>query len=325
MTDRPVNIFVACVNILRINQSKSTVAESSPGGSPKRPKRPTSLVSENEKSLAAINESTELVSLRDGGQVNGSYGDNHLIKNLMIGELSAHLSCVNGRPNNAAGYQFNEHLVDRVEKLLEKTSLDNPDLTITSLNYIDEQQHNGCASDELTANRSILAHFTDPPALLLNHSINSETNAPAMPPVTDLPPLSNAELMVHNELANIVLSAPKATLSPNSSKLPLIESQTDAVKTVAEPEDISTLFSFLQVLTAAFGGFAHGGNDVSNAIGPLIAIWLIYVEGTVLQKAPTPMWTLLYGGAGISLGLWIWGRRVIETVGHDLTKITPST
>lgn len=115
------------------------------------------------------------------------------------------------------------------------------------------------------------------------------------------------------------------TLSPNSSKLPLIESRVDTAKCAAEPEDISTLFSFLQILTAAFGSFAHGGNDVSNAIGPLIAIWMIYVEGTVLQKSETPIWILIFGGAGISLGLWIWGRRVIETVGHDLTKITPST
>lgn len=63
----------------------------------------------------------------------------------------------------------------------------------------------------------------------------------------------------------------------------------------------------------------------SNAIGPLIAIWMIFKEGTVLQKSETPIWILVFGGLGISVGLWLWGRRVIETVGNDLTKITPST
>ncbi|XP_060082875.1 sodium-dependent phosphate transporter 1-like isoform X1 [Ylistrum balloti] len=85
------------------------------------------------------------------------------------------------------------------------------------------------------------------------------------------------------------------------------------------------LFSFLQVLTAVFGSFAHGGNDVSNAIGPLVSIWIIGTQGNALQKAETPLWILIFGGAGISIGLWVWGRRVIQTMGEDLTKITPSS
>lgn len=63
----------------------------------------------------------------------------------------------------------------------------------------------------------------------------------------------------------------------------------------------------------------------SNAIGPLIALWMIYADGSVLQQSETPLAILLFGGVGISVGLWLWGRRVIETVGTDLTKITPST
>ncbi|XP_068995341.1 sodium-dependent phosphate transporter 1-A [Embiotoca jacksoni] len=88
---------------------------------------------------------------------------------------------------------------------------------------------------------------------------------------------------------------------------------------------VSLLFQFLQILTACFGSFAHGGNDVSNAIGPLVALWLLYESGSVVSNTPTPIWLLLYGGVGICAGLWVWGRRVIQTMGKDLTPITPSS
>lgn len=89
--------------------------------------------------------------------------------------------------------------------------------------------------------------------------------------------------------------------------------------------EVSLLFQFLQILTACFGSFAHGGNDVSNAIGPLVALYLVYQTGDVSTKAATPIWLLLYGGVGICAGLWVWGRRVIQTMGKDLTPITPSS
>ncbi|OXB53699.1 hypothetical protein ASZ78_003272 [Callipepla squamata] len=89
--------------------------------------------------------------------------------------------------------------------------------------------------------------------------------------------------------------------------------------------EVSLLFQFLQILTACFGSFAHGGNDVSNAIGPLVALYLVYRTGDVATKVATPIWLLLYGGMGICIGLWVWGRRVIQTMGKDLTPITPSS
>lgn len=89
--------------------------------------------------------------------------------------------------------------------------------------------------------------------------------------------------------------------------------------------EVSLLFQFLQILTACFGSFAHGGNDVSNAIGPLVALYLVYETEDVSTKMATPIWLLLYGGVGICIGLWVWGRRVIQTMGKDLTPITPSS
>ncbi|KAL0979461.1 hypothetical protein UPYG_G00185370 [Umbra pygmaea] len=102
--------------------------------------------------------------------------------------------------------------------------------------------------------------------------------------------------------------------------IPLQENELE----VDRPE-VTHLFRFLQILTACFGSFAHGGNDVSNAIGPLVALWLVFESGSVVSDAPTPIWLLLYGGLGITAGLWVWGRRVIQTMGKDLTPITPSS
>ena len=128
---------------------------------------------------------------------------------------------------------------------------------------------------------------------------------------------TKSDINLNNKMLNTVLG-------PHPSQAHLVDM--DQIQTeIEENQDVSKLFSFLQILTATFGSFCHGGNDVSNAIGPLVAVYLIYQEGSVLQKSETPIFILLYGGIGIAIGLWVWGRRVIETIGSDLTKITPST
>jgi len=84
------------------------------------------------------------------------------------------------------------------------------------------------------------------------------------------------------------------------------------------------VFIVLQILTACALCFAHGSNDVANAIGPLAAVISIAASGAVESKAEVAPWMLAVGGLGIVVGLSTWGYRVIETVGSRITELTPS-
>ena len=84
------------------------------------------------------------------------------------------------------------------------------------------------------------------------------------------------------------------------------------------------LFKYLQIVTAFYIAFAHGSNDVANAVGPLAAVVSILQGGAVEMKVEMPTWILGLGGGFIVLGLMVWGYRVMETVGESITDITPS-
>lgn len=87
---------------------------------------------------------------------------------------------------------------------------------------------------------------------------------------------------------------------------------------------VERVFGVLMIVTACSMAFAHGSNDVANAIGPLAAVISIAQNGTVMAKAAVPLWILMLGGAGIVIGLATFGIRVISTVGKKITQLTPS-
>ncbi len=87
---------------------------------------------------------------------------------------------------------------------------------------------------------------------------------------------------------------------------------------------VERVFAVLMIFTACGMAFAHGSNDVANAIGPVAAILSIAQTGEVTQKAGMPIWVLALGGIGIVVGLATYGRRVIAMVGSRITELTPS-
>lgn len=90
--------------------------------------------------------------------------------------------------------------------------------------------------------------------------------------------------------------------------------------------NIERMFGVLMLFTACSMAFAHGSNDVANAIGPLAAVnSVISSGGNVMQSAQMPNWILLLGGLGIVSGLALYGYRVMRTIGTNITELTPSS
>ncbi|MAX08179.1 MAG: phosphate permease [Gammaproteobacteria bacterium] len=88
---------------------------------------------------------------------------------------------------------------------------------------------------------------------------------------------------------------------------------------------VERVFGVLMLFTACSMAFAHGSNDVANAIGPLAAVnGVVQSGGVFLEQSQLPIWILLLGGGGIVAGLATWGYRVIATIGRNITELTPS-
>ncbi|GAX79283.1 hypothetical protein CEUSTIGMA_g6723.t1 [Chlamydomonas eustigma] len=85
------------------------------------------------------------------------------------------------------------------------------------------------------------------------------------------------------------------------------------------------IYKYLQVFSACSVAFAHGANDVANAVGPFAVIWYIYRTWSMPQvDTPCPYWMLAMGGAGMVVGLWTYGYNIMRAVGVQMIKVTPS-
>jgi PiT family inorganic phosphate transporter len=87
---------------------------------------------------------------------------------------------------------------------------------------------------------------------------------------------------------------------------------------------VERVFGVLMIVTACGMAFAHGSNDVANAIGPLAAVISVAQTGVISATSTLPVWILVLGGGGIVIGLATYGVHVISTVGKKITQLTPS-
>lgn len=87
---------------------------------------------------------------------------------------------------------------------------------------------------------------------------------------------------------------------------------------------VEYIYSILQAITAGTMSFAHGANDVANAVGPLSAVYEIWRKNSVNSKSEVPVWVLAYGGGALVLGCWIYGYNIIKNLGNKMILQSPS-
>lgn len=125
---------------------------------------------------------------------------------------------------------------------------------------------------------------------------------------------TSGELQYHTKL---LLDEVKGIEQSMTQKKAASDSHSDLLK-------VEQIFGYLQIMSACMMAFAHGANDVANAIGPLSAAITILTTGLYAVETSVPGWALSLGGVGIIFGLATWGWRVIETVGKKITELTPT-
>lgn len=127
--------------------------------------------------------------------------------------------------------------------------------------------------------------------------------------------------LIHKQLGHLLKETTSTKPEPKATTQFLSDF---AGPTGTQLEIVYAVFGYLQVLSACFMSFAHGGNDVSNAIGPLAGALSILQGTSGGPEIVIPIDVLAWGGFGIVAGLTMWGYRVIATIGKKITELTPT-
>ena len=106
-----------------------------------------------------------------------------------------------------------------------------------------------------------------------------------------------------------------------AAAVPLVRRQSEGLEN--RNRSLKILFRVPLVISAALLSFAHGANDVANAVGPLAAIVSAQTSGAVMAEVAIPVWVMVIGSLGISFGLVLFGPKLIRMVGHKITKLNP--
>jgi len=129
--------------------------------------------------------------------------------------------------------------------------------------------------------------------------------------------LSGFEIILCSSLAGLFVAAAGALLVRRIKHDPIAEQENRF-------HNVEKVFAILMVFTACSMAFAHGSNDVANAIGPVAAIIGVLETGSITANSIMPGWILLLGAVGIVVGLATYGYKVMATIGKKITELTPS-
>ena len=151
-------------------------------------------------------------------------------------------------------------------------------------------------------------------------TLTEKKNAALMPDVTDPDAPAPAKRTLFQQFGDNTFNQDLEAQSLHESKRAR-ELWTDFEEFDPNAEE---LFTYIQVFTACLNSFAHGANDVANAIAPVSAIIYLYQTGELKSKSPVQKWILAYGGAGIVVGLLLYGYKIMKALGYKVTPLSPS-
>jgi len=161
------------------------------------------------------------------------------------------------------------------------------------------------------------------------HLSSDPTAFPSMNTVATGESKSASSALLGNSRNGTKVATPKTqdTVKPSMVDANCLQAKLKALKhPVKENPLANEVFNYLQIMSACFLSFSHGSNDTANAVGPLVGLWLSYKDGNALKDVgsdATLEYIILFGAAGMIIGLWVLGHKVIETIGSKIVDVTP--